>query len=426
MNNINDRDLTELSGYWVYQDIKDGSKFRVNDKKFKQVEEITKVANKNNSSDIKVYELLDENETPTGKQVLLFQGTDNQKSDVKSNPFRGKVADDWIENIKLMNDKNKSTSLLEQNNAYIKSYEQKLKDADTLKSSDFLRKYKQNPSTYKNKTIKSDGGNSQGGASANHQGLINPNKNIVSTNPAMLPKSIWENFKSQNFENMINYHSKFDILSWLQDPFATPTLGKRVNLETGVPTMDGLVNSHLGYKRKLNPRYNTYKDLAVYKIKSVKDTMIKNGKKVKKTIEIDINMDDRIPINVWTGDSIARTGKGTPIKLNLENLSALSNLVTGETSNMLTDCVNYLNESYNISQVENSNFGERKHKLKQDFKKIVEVDILEGMSRELTSFKQDVFSAIDDVKKNLVVIILIAPAAGVLILELNVNGGYKM
>ena len=39
------------------------------------------------------------------------------------------------------------------------------------------------------------------------------------------------------------------------------------------------------------------------------------------------------------------------------------------------------------------------------------------MSRELT-FKQDVFSAIDDVK-NLVVIILIAPAAGVLILELN-------
>lgn len=298
-----------------------------------------------------------------------------------------------------MNDKNKSTSLLEQNNAYIKSYEQKLKDADTLKSSDFLRKYKQNPSTYKNKTIKSDGGNSQGGASANHQGLINPNKNIVSTNPAMLPKSIWENFKSQNFKNMINYHSKFDILSWLQDPFATPTLGKRVNLETGVPTMDGLINSHLGYKRKLHPRYNTYTDLAVYKIKSVKDTMIKNGKKVKKTIEIDINMDDRIPINLWTGDSIARTGKGTPIKLNLENLSALSNLVTGETSDMLTDCVNYLNESYNISQVENSNFGERKHKLKQDFKNIVEVDILEGMSRELTSLKKDAFSAIDNVKK---------------------------
>lgn len=46
MNNINDRDLIELSGYWVYQDIKDGSKFRVNDKKFKQVEEITKVAKK--------------------------------------------------------------------------------------------------------------------------------------------------------------------------------------------------------------------------------------------------------------------------------------------------------------------------------------------------------------------------------------------
>lgn len=95
----------------------------------------------------------------------------------------------------------------------------------------------------------------------------------------------------------------------------------------------------------------------------------------------------------------SENGKGTPIKLNLENLSALSNLVTGETSDMLTDCVNYLNESYNISQVENSNFGERKHKLKQDFKNIVEVDILEGMSRELTSLKKDAFSAIDNVKK---------------------------
>ena len=31
----------------------------------------------------------------------------------------------------------------------------------------------------------------------------------------------------------------------------------------------------------LNPRYNTYKDLAVYKIKSVKDTMIKMVKSQK-------------------------------------------------------------------------------------------------------------------------------------------------
>ncbi|MBV2985182.1 hypothetical protein [Staphylococcus aureus] len=421
MKKINDRDLAELSGYWAYQDLDKRYVIRVNNNKYRLIEDYSDNPNSKSfgGTDAKVFELVNSNNELTGQQAIIFQGTNNNKSIGSNNPFRGKVADDWIENIKLMNDKNKSTSLLEQNNAYIKSYEQKLKDADTLKSSDFIRKYKKNPSTYKNKTIKSDGGNSQGGASANHQGMINPNKNIVSTNPAMLPKSIWENFKSQNFENMINYHSKFDILSWLQDPFATPTLGKRVNLETGVPTMDGLVNSHLGYKRKLNPRYNTYKDLAVYKIKSVKDTMIKNGKKVKKTIEIDINMDDRIPINVWTGDSIARTGKGTPIKLNLENLSALSNLVTGETSNMLTDCVNYLNESYNISQVENANFGERKHKLKQDFKKIVEVDILEGMSRELTSLKKDAFSAIDNVKKNLVGIAFIFSSVAVLIFELN-------
>lgn len=50
-------------------------------------------------------------------------------------------------------------------------------------------------------------------------------------------------------------------------------------------------------------------------------------------------MDGRIPINVWTGDSIARSGKGTLIKLNLENLDALSKLITGETSGMLAECV---------------------------------------------------------------------------------------
>ncbi|WP_430330658.1 hypothetical protein, partial [Staphylococcus aureus] len=29
MNKINDRDLTELSGYWVYQDLKDNSTIKV-------------------------------------------------------------------------------------------------------------------------------------------------------------------------------------------------------------------------------------------------------------------------------------------------------------------------------------------------------------------------------------------------------------
>ena len=31
MNKINDRDLTELSGYWVYQDLKDNSEYGVFD-----------------------------------------------------------------------------------------------------------------------------------------------------------------------------------------------------------------------------------------------------------------------------------------------------------------------------------------------------------------------------------------------------------
>lgn len=178
MKKINDRDLAELSGYWAYQDLDKRYVIRVNNNKYRLIEDYSDNPNSKSfgGTDAKVFELVNSNNELTGQQAIIFQGTNNNKSIGSNNPFRGKVADDWIENIKLMNDKNKSTSLLEQNNAYIKSYEQKLKDADTLKSSDFLRKYKQNPSTYKNKTIKSDGGNSQGGASANHQGLINPDK----------------------------------------------------------------------------------------------------------------------------------------------------------------------------------------------------------------------------------------------------------
>ncbi len=33
MNKINDRDLTELSGYWVYQDLKDNYTIKVNGNK---------------------------------------------------------------------------------------------------------------------------------------------------------------------------------------------------------------------------------------------------------------------------------------------------------------------------------------------------------------------------------------------------------
>ncbi|MBR9258746.1 hypothetical protein HBQ46_06800 [Staphylococcus aureus] len=49
MNKINDRDLTELSSYWVYQDINKDNDFTVNGKRFKQVDEY----NDNEISEIK-------------------------------------------------------------------------------------------------------------------------------------------------------------------------------------------------------------------------------------------------------------------------------------------------------------------------------------------------------------------------------------
>ena len=111
---------------------------------------------------------------------------------------------------------------------------------------------------------------------------------------------------------------------------------------------------------------------------------------MSKTINIKLDMDGRIPINVWTGESIARSGSGKLIKLDIEKLGNLEQLVTGETSRMLSECVTFLNESFNISQKENSNFGNRKHKLKRDFIDKICLESMEGVamqSRQKTFFR---------------------------------------
>lgn len=423
MNKINDRDLTELSGYWVYQDLKDNSTIKVNGNKYKVLSTISNNKNKNinGSADIKIFELLDSNNSPSGQQIISFEGTNNNESINPKNPLKGKVGDDWLENIKLMDNEKTTTPLLEQNNKFLELYKKKLDDANKLSNSNFYRKYGEKVAKYKNKEVVSEDGNSQGGASAIHQGVEHPEKHIVSTNPAMLPEAIWRNLKQSNFENMINFHSTNDVLSWLQDPFAKEMPGKRINIRDGVPTLNGLIDSHLGFKREFNSKTNEYKDIPVHKIESVKDTEIKNGKEVKKVININLDMDGRIPINVWTGDSIARSGKGKNIKLDIEKLGDLYQLVTGETSTMLQECVTFLNESFNISQSENSYFGDRKHKLKQKFKNVIEIDVLENMSRNITSKKNELFESIDSFMDKIGPIAILVPALNLKPLKWGIN-----
>lgn len=423
MNKINDRDLTELSGYWVYQDLKDNSTIKVNGNKYKVLSTISNNKNKNinGSADIKIFELLDSNNSPSGQQIISFEGTNNNESINPKNPLKGKVGDDWLENIKLMDNEKTTTPLLEQNNKFLELYKKKLDDANKLSNSNFYRKYGEKVSKYKNKEVVSEDGNSQGGASAIHQGVEHPEKHIVSTNPAMLPEAIWRNLKQSNFENIINFHSTNDVLSWLQDPFAKEMPGKRINIRDGVPTLNGLIDSHLGFKREFNSKTNEYKDIPVHKIESVKDTEIKNGKEVKKVININLDMDGRIPINVWTGDSIARSGKGKNIKLDIEKLGDLYQLVTGETSTMLQECVTFLNESFNISQSENSYFGDRKHKLKQKFKNVIEIDVLENMSRNITSKKNELFESIDSFMDKIGPIAILVPALNLKPLKWGIN-----
>lgn len=423
MNKINDRDLTELSGYWVYQDLKDNSTIKVNGNKYKVLSTISNNKNKNinGSADIKIFELLDSNNSPSGQQIISFEGTNNNESINPKNPLKGKVGDDWLENIKLMDNEKTTTPLLEQNNKFLELYKKKLGDANKLSNSNFYRKYGEKVAKYKNKEVVSEDGNSQGGASAIHQGVEHPEKHIVSTNPAMLPEAIWRNLKQSNFENIINFHSTNDVLSWLQDPFAKEMPGKRINIRDGVPTLNGLIDSHLGFKREFNSKTNEYKDIPVHKIESVKDTEIKNGKEVKKVININLDMDGRIPINVWTGDSIARSGKGKNIKLDIEKLGDLYQLVTEETSTMLQECVTFLNESFNISQSENSYFGDRKHKLKQKFKNVIEIDVLENMSRNITSKKNELFESIDSFMDKIGPIAILVPALNLKPLKWGIN-----
>ncbi|HHO6503865.1 TPA: hypothetical protein ACRVMX_002683, partial [Staphylococcus aureus] len=375
----------------------------------------------NGSADIKIFELLDSNNSPSGQQIISFEGTNNNESINPKNPLKGKVGDDWLENIKLMDNEKTTTPLLEQNNKFLELYKKKLDDANKLSNSNFYRKYGEKVAKYKNKEVVSEDGNSQGGASAIHQGVEHPEKHIVSTNPAMLPEAIWRNLKQSNFENIINFHSTNDVLSWLQDPFAKEMPGKRINIRDGVPTLNGLIDSHLGFKREFNSKTNEYKDIPVHKIESVKDTEIKNGKEVKKVININLDMDGRIPINVWTGDSIARSGKGKNIKLDIEKLGDLYQLVTGETSTMLQECVTFLNESFNISQSENSYFGDRKHKLKQKFKNVIEIDVLENMSRNITSKKNELFESIDSFMDKIGPIAILVPALNLKPLKWGIN-----
>ncbi|HBE7792736.1 TPA: hypothetical protein KMV45_002552, partial [Staphylococcus aureus] len=402
---------------------KDNSTIKVNGNKYKVLSTISNNKNKNinGSADIKIFELLDSNNSPSGQQIISFEGTNNNESINPKNPLKGKVGDDWLENIKLMDNEKTTTPLLEQNNKFLELYKKKLDDANKLSNSNFYRKYGEKVAKYKNKEVVSEDGNSQGGASAIHQGVEHPEKHIVSTNPAMLPEAIWRNLKQSNFENIINFHSTNDVLSWLQDPFAKEMPGKRINIRDGVPTLNGLIDSHLGFKREFNSKTNEYKDIPVHKIESVKDTEIKNGKEVKKVININLDMDGRIPINVWTGDSIARSGKGKNIKLDIEKLGDLYQLVTGETSTMLQECVTFLNESFNISQSENSYFGDRKHKLKQKFKNVIEIDVLENMSRNITSKKNELFESIDSFMDKIGPIAILVPALNLKPLKWGIN-----
>lgn len=155
MNKINDRDLTELSSYWVYQNIDIKKEFKVNGKRFKQVDSYNddKNSNLNGAADIKIYELLDDKSKPTGQQTIIYQGTSNEAIN-PNNPLKSSgFGDDWLQNAKLMNNDNESTDYLKQTDQLSNQYKKKLEDADRLSNSDFLKNIEWNQVTLKTKPL---------------------------------------------------------------------------------------------------------------------------------------------------------------------------------------------------------------------------------------------------------------------------------
>lgn len=376
---INERDKVELSSFWAYQKLKNDMEISVNGKRFKVIDNYSNNETKNihGSLDAVTFEL-----KGTNQQFIAFQGTDNTEKINPNNPLRKWVADDWLENAKLMNANNKTTPLLRQTDNYLEDYNRRLYDAKKLTDQQFTSKYKNSRKNYLNKKLTGLGGNSQGGASSEFQGMQHPGIPVISTNAAMLPLSSYDMKGQPFYKNIIRYHDKFDILSWVQDPFAMQVNSPRIEIMNGIPTMKGLIASHLGYNRDYNNDTGKYKNIPVHTIVSVKDVEMKNGKYVPKEINLMVEMDDRIPINVWTGKAVAPGESSGLIKLDIDNISRLAEMIRKENAQMLADCVTYLNESYNISEKENRSFDTRKYKLKDKFKTSIQLKKIEEWATE--------------------------------------------
>ena len=96
-----------------------------------------------------------------------------------------------------MNNNNKSTALIKQNQSFINKYNKKINDAKKLNSDEFYIKYGEERERFKDVKIVNSGGNSQGAVGAKLAGVKNPNLKVVTTDPATLPEASWRGTKSK-------------------------------------------------------------------------------------------------------------------------------------------------------------------------------------------------------------------------------------
>ncbi|VDZ28932.1 Uncharacterised protein [Staphylococcus aureus] len=220
-DHITDLDAIELSSSWNYNsNISKNDKINVNGSMYKVIKHQQTT---NTGLGYKLYERYD-NDKPTGKLIISFDGTDF--TDINDVNTDLRLAGDSIPN-----------QLLEAGKVY-SDLRQKYNDANSLDADAFYKKYNLKIDDYKGKSITNAGGNSLSGAIAQYLGVLDPGLSVTTTNSAPIPKSLTR-MARRDANNIHNYHSRSDTLTRINigGLMYHSMVGKHIFLENGVSSM---------------------------------------------------------------------------------------------------------------------------------------------------------------------------------------------
>lgn len=230
------------------------------------------------------------------------------------------------------------------------------------------------------------------GAHAQYIGIIDPNVQVVTTNTAPLPTSLSQQAR-KNIKNIRNYHSHSDVLTKVNQAgnMYDTIVGSNIYLANGVPTFPALTPSHTGYN------FVEKEKLDKFDQKNLENKEIftsRNG------LKLYADMDEHIPIFVWSGDAI---GAGAPkIKLDKAHLAELESYVHTRLSDYVSQIESKMKDVQQSVKKDHDRFEEYVDETKQYFKEVTHYKMIEGIVHSLSTFLKMAFNfKADDVITNL-------------------------